>query len=357
MGGCVAAFFGPTMGLLSKDMFNSEYSGGFFMMTVLASLNMVTIYFVEFPSEEGLNSQHGTGVNSGTLTESALSNANSSGKILDNNNYSNHSTASMNMNPVSKHKANSGSHLSAPEIVSALHPADPNDHEHSHHNINQFHSSRERYLEIFKSRTFVNSTLISGVSQIVMLIIMISSILKMNDLGFSLTQQALVLDFHFFSMFGTGFITHYILKQCGVYNAILIAWALLGLSLVFFLSTKALFAFFIGDFLVGVGWNIMFSTGTVMLSFCYLPHERHTVQSVYEILINSVSGVFTIVSGFILSAYGWDRVLYGVLGVFASLTITAPVYAQFYADPASNFEDKRLSIVSTEVGNLGSGKV
>jgi hypothetical protein len=191
---------------------------------------------------------------------------------------------------------------------------------------------------VFTSRTFVNATWVSAIAQILMLIMMISSILKMADLGFTLVEQSLVLDFHFLAMFGTGFVTNHLLKMYGVYNGIVIAWALLALALVFFMSSQSLWSFFLGDILVGASWNILFSTGTVMLSFCYLPRDRHVVQSVFEIIINSVSGVFSIVSGVILSRYGWSHVLYGMLGIFAALSVSAPLYAMFFADPSSTFD-------------------
>lgn len=301
MGGCVAAFFGPTLGLLSKNMFNAEYAGSFFMMIILAILNLVTISFIRFPNESSLSKQKKT-VSSGST-----------------------------MNPVAVGAS-----------VTTL----------SEHSLNDIEVSN--YADIFVSRTFVNATLVSAIAQIIMLIMMISSILKMNDLGFTLVQQALVLDFHFFAMFGTGFFTNYILKTYGIYNGIIIAWILIGVAVAFFLGSHALYAFFIGDFLVGVGWNILFSTGTVMLSFCYKPHERHTVQSVFEIIINSISGAFSIVSGFILSAYGWSHVVYGILGIFLALTVTAPVYARYYADPSENFKERQQSTVEvTSLGSLG----
>lgn len=305
MGGCVAAFFGPTLGLLSKDMFNAEYAGSFFMMIVLAILNLITISFIRFPNESALSKQH-----------------------------KQHTVSSHTTNPVNA--------VNVGESVTTL----------SDHSASDIVVSN--YSEIFVSRTFVNSTLISAIAQIIMLILMISSILKMNDLDFTLVQQALVLDFHFFAMFGTGFVTNYILKMYGIYNAIIIAWVLIGTAVAFFLGSHELYAFFIGDFLIGVGWNILFSTGTVMLSFCYKPHERHTVQSVFEIIINSISGAFSIVSGFILSAYGWDHVVYGILGIFAALTVTAPIYARFYADPSANFREKRESTVEVPTLSLTS---
>ena len=313
-GGCFAAFFGPTLGLLTKEIFNAQYAGSYMMMAILGLLNLITVQVISFPPED---------------TNRPLSA--SASQQLD---------VSAILNPVSADAAavavSSASHNSTSLLVS----------EQSHSSVL---TVVDEYMVIYVSRTFVNATLVSAIAQILMLIMMIASILKMNDLGFTLLQQALVLDFHFFAMFGTGFITSYLLKQYNIYSVLAIAWALLGVAVLFFLSSHSLWAFFVGDFLVGVGWNIMFSTGTVMLSFSYKPYQRHVVQSFFEILINTISGVFTIVSGIILSVYGWDRVIYGILGIFVALSLVAPVYARYYADPSATYTER-----SKSASNAGS---
>lgn len=333
MGGCVAAFFGPTLGLLTKDMFNAQYSGSFLMMVILGILNLGVVFVISFPSEtelDGKSAQQDTEDSPITINPVALGVTTAVTTTVVT------STAQSGLSSgQDSHHSNGLSHQSAAALS-------------NNSTVTQALSvSGEGYNAIFLSRTFANSTLVSAIAQIIMLIIMISSILKMSDLGFKLEDQALVLDFHFFAMFGTGFFTSYLLKNYNIYHVLLVAWALIGLAIIIFLSSKDLWAFFVGDFFVGVGWNIMFSTGTVMLSFCYAPYQRHHVQSVFEIIINTISGVFTIVSGFILSVYGWDRVVYGVLGIFCALSLVAPVYGQYYTDPATSFtEPKRISQTS-----------
>jgi MFS family permease len=302
MGGCVAAFFGPTLGLLSKEMFNAQYAGSFFMMVVLGLLNLGTIFFIPFPPEATI--------------DRALSN----------------DAHPVTINPVTS----SAGHSSA-TVIEEVHQRSAN------------HPAPNEYMSIYVSRTFVNATLVSTIAQILMLIMMIGSILKMNDLGFTLVQQALVLDFHFFAMFGTGFFTSYLLKALNIYAVLAVAWGLIGVAVIFFLCSDSLWAFFIGDFLVGVGWNIMFSTGTVMLSFCYAPHQRHHVQSIFEIIINSISGIFTIVSGIMLSQYGWNRLVYGILGIFAALSLIAPLYGRYYTDSSAVFADKKPNSGNSDI--------
>jgi MFS family permease len=316
MGGCVAAFFGPTLGLLSKDIFNAEWAGSFFMMTLLGILNLGTVFVIPFPPEH---------THSDSSKEEGAENAT--------------------LNPVAM--------ATAAATLSSAHQRPASHYSDSHHSANGSKQSvgalstrttaqsvsGEGYLAIYTSRTFVNATLVSAIAQILMLIMMITSLLKMNDLGFTLVQQALVLDFHFFAMFGTGFITSTLLAKYNIYHVLCVAWVLIGLAVVFFLSSDALWAFFVGDFLVGVGWNIMFSTGTVMLAYCYQPAQRHNVQSFFEIIINAISGIFTIVSGLILSVYGWSNVIYCLLVIFLALTLVSPVYGRYYADKSDAFAE------------------
>lgn len=315
MGGCVAAFFGPTLGLLSKDIFNAEYAGSFLMMTLLGGFNLLTVYFIPFPPEHIHDHGKEEGPDATTLNPVAMATAAAVLSSAHHRSTGHHGDEAS----TSKQSQQSLGTLSARTAAQSV--------------------SGEGYLAIYTSRTFINATLVSAIAQILMLIMMIASILKMSDLGFTLVEQALVLDFHFFAMFGTGFVTSHLLARYNIYTVLCAAWALIGLAVVFFLSSHALFAFFIGDFLVGVGWNIMFSTGTVMLAFCYQPAQRHNVQSVFEIIINAISGVFTIVSGIILSVYGWSNVVYCLLVIFLALTLVGPVYGNYYADPSTAFAD------------------
>jgi FtsH-binding integral membrane protein len=114
--------------------------------------------------------------------------------------------------------------------------------------------------------------------------------LAMQQCGLSFDDTALVLEWHVIGMFAPGFFTGALIKRFGtlsvmgagvVLNALCIAIALMGVEL---------HQFVIALFVLGVGWNFLFTASTTLSFSAYAPEEKDRAQAVINF------GVFAVMA-------------------------------------------------------------
>ena len=62
--------------------------------------------------------------------------------------------------------------------------------------------------------------------------------------------------------------------------------------------------------LLGVGWNFGFVGASAMVLECHRPEERTRVQSLNDFIVFGTMALGSFASGSLLTAYGWDTVLW-----------------------------------------------
>jgi MFS family permease len=62
--------------------------------------------------------------------------------------------------------------------------------------------------------------------------------------------------------------------------------------------------------LLGIGWNFGFVGASALVLECHRPEERTRVQSLNDFLVFGTMAVGSFSSGGLLTAYGWDMVLW-----------------------------------------------
>ena len=93
--------------------------------------------------------------------------------------------------------------------------------------------------------------------------------------------------------------------------ALIVAAALIGLLGI------ALWNFWIGLALLGVGWNFAFISATTLVTECHSPHERNKVQAFNDFLVFGCDGHRLVLVGRAVGALRLDgRQRGGVPGVF-----------------------------------------
>ena len=70
----------------------------------------------------------------------------------------------------------------------------------------------------------------------------------------------------------------------------------------------ALWNFWIGLALLGVGWNFAFISATTLVTECHDPHERNKVQAFNDFLMFGSMAIGSFSSGALLANYGWTAV-------------------------------------------------
>lgn len=132
--------------------------------------------------------------------------------------------------------------------------------------------------EIMRQPLFIVCTMTAALAYGVMNLLMAATPLAMEACQFSFDKAAWVIEWHVIGMFAPGFFTGTLIKRIGVMwvlrigvllNIICVAIALSGVTFVHFLSAL---------FLLGVGWNFLFTSSTSLALESYRPSERDKAQ-------------------------------------------------------------------------------
>jgi MFS family permease len=168
----------------------------------------------------------------------------------------------------------------------------------------------------------------------------------MESRGYSFQDQTFVMEFHFCAMFIPGFYTGRLIKTYGSFKASLLGAVIFTLSAAAFASGEENFNFYVGMILLGFAWNLSFSAGTVMLTDCYRLSEAPDIQAVNDLILFTVAGTGSIVSGVIYGEWGWSSLVYVVstMMVFNLVLLLAATKVR-----SSNDERERSESVSERI--------
>lgn len=164
--------------------------------------------------------------------------------------------------------------------------------------------------EIMRQPVFIVSTAAAALGYGVMNILMAASPIAMQMCGHPFKAAALVLEWHVIGMFAPGFFTGRLIRRFGE-TRILAAGVLLNvLCVAIALSGVDVMHFLISMFLVGVGWNFMFTAGTALSLKAYRPEEKDKAQGAINFWIFVVMAISAFSSGALVTTQGWTLLNY-----------------------------------------------
>lgn len=159
--------------------------------------------------------------------------------------------------------------------------------------------------EILKAPACWVAILVAALSYGVMNLIMVSTPLAMDVCGLPFSSAALVLEWHVIGMFAPGLITGSLITRYGIVPIIVAGCLLMVGCTVVALSGVDLMQFLIANFLLGVGWNFMYTGATTLLTTAYAPHEKNKVQGFNDACVFGVMVTSALSSGALLHVEGW----------------------------------------------------
>ena len=163
---------------------------------------------------------------------------------------------------------------------------------------------------IMRQPVFIVSTAAAALGYGVMNILMAASPIAMQICGHPFRDAVLVLEWHIIGMFAPGFFTGHLIKRFGIIP-ILTAGVLLNLlSIAIALSGIEVMHFLISMFLVGVGWNFLFTAGTALSLKAYQPEEKDKVQGAINFCVFAVMMITSFSSGALVTTQGWTLLNY-----------------------------------------------
>ncbi len=167
--------------------------------------------------------------------------------------------------------------------------------------------------EIARQPTFIVAALAGALGYGVMNLLMAATPLAMQTCGLPFSDAALVLQWHVIGMFAPGFFTGHLIKRFGALQ-IMGVGLLLNLACVLVaVAGVELHHFEIALFLLGVGWNFLFTASTSLSLSTYRPEERDKAQGALNFCVFAVMAVSSFASGVLVTSQGWTWLNLGSL--------------------------------------------
>ena len=177
-------------------------------------------------------------------------------------------------------------------------------------------------MEIMRQPVFAVACISAALSYGVMNLLMAATPLAMQQCGLGFDDAALVLEWHVIGMFAPGFFTGHLIKRFGTLQ-IMAVGALLTLACIgVALTGEALPQFVVSLFLLGVGWNFLFTGSTTLSLGAYRPEEKDRAQAAINFCVFAVMALTSFASGALVTTQGWSLLNLGSL-IPVGLTLMA----------------------------------
>ena len=159
--------------------------------------------------------------------------------------------------------------------------------------------------DIFRQPAFMVAALAASVSYGVMNLLMAATPLAMQVCGMPFSDTALVLEWHVIGMFAPGFVTGSLIKRFGVLTVMGVGVLLTLVCIVIAVSGTDLHFFASALFLLGVGWNFLFTGSTTLSLDAYRPEEKDRAQAAINFCVFALMSLSSFASGALLTTQGW----------------------------------------------------
>ncbi len=129
-------------------------------------------------------------------------------------------------------------------------------------------------MEIMRQPVFIVAAGAGALSYGVMSLLMAATPIAMQICGLPFSDAALVLEWHVIGMFAPSFFTGHLIKRFGTLPIMAIGLALNIACVAIALSGVEFRQFVVALFLLGLGWNFLFTGSTTLALTAYRPEEK-----------------------------------------------------------------------------------
>jgi MFS family permease len=170
---------------------------------------------------------------------------------------------------------------------------------------------------IARQPRFVVAVTCGVVSYLLMNFLMTAAPLAMRLCGLSQESANLGLQWHVVAMYAPSFFTGRLIARVGAPRVVVAGLALIGFAAFAGLLGQDISHFWGSLILLGLGWNFGFVGASSLVLECHRPEERTRVQSLNDFIVFGTMALGSFASGGLLTAYGWDTVLWVSFGPLA----------------------------------------
>jgi MFS family permease len=164
-----------------------------------------------------------------------------------------------------------------------------------------------RLGEIIKQPIFIIAVCSGAIAYSVMSYIMTAAPLSMHEVeGHDLDSTKWVIQSHIIAMYLPSLFSAFLIRTMGIVKLMLMGCAIYCLVVVIALSGKDILHYWWTMVLLGIGWNFLFTSGTLLLPQVYRDNERFKVQASNDFTIFFVQAMASLSAGLILFSQGWS---------------------------------------------------
>ncbi len=167
--------------------------------------------------------------------------------------------------------------------------------------------------EIMRQPVFLVATIGSALGYGVMNLLMAATPLAMQVCGMPFSDTALVLEWHVIGMFAPGFFTGSLIKRFGITPVMGVGVLLNLLCIAIALTGTDLHQFVLALFVLGVGWNFLFTGATTLAISAYRPEEKDKAQGAINFFVFTTMAITSFSSGALVTTQGWSILNLGSL--------------------------------------------
>ena len=167
--------------------------------------------------------------------------------------------------------------------------------------------------EIMRQPVFIVAAAAGALGYGVMNLLMAATPIAMQVCGLPFSDAALVLEWHVIGMFAPGFFTGHLIKRFGTLPIMAVGLMLNVVCVLIALSGVDFQQFLIALFLLGIGWNFLFTGSTALALTAYRPEEKDKVQGALNFCVFAVLALSSFASGVLVTTQGWTLLNLGSL--------------------------------------------
>ncbi|MBP6644842.1 MAG: MFS transporter [Burkholderiaceae bacterium] len=167
--------------------------------------------------------------------------------------------------------------------------------------------------EIVRQPLFIVAAATGALSYGVMNLLMASTPIAMQQCGLPFRDAAFVLEWHVIGMFAPGFFTGHLIKRFGAMGVMSVGVILYLVCIAVALSGTDLHQFVVSLFLLGLGWNFLFTGSTTLSLKAYTPEEKDKAQGAINFFVFATLALTSFSSGLLVTTQGWTLLNYGSL--------------------------------------------
>lgn len=167
--------------------------------------------------------------------------------------------------------------------------------------------------EIMRQPVFIVAAAAGALGYGVMNLLMAATPIAMQICGLSFSDTAWVLEWHVIGMFAPGFFTGHLIKRYGTLPIMATGLGLNIVCVIIALSGVAFSQFLVALFLLGLGWNFLFTGATTLALTAYRPEEKDKAQGALNFCVFAVLALSSLTSGVLVTTQGWALLNLGSL--------------------------------------------